>query len=351
MEVIILKGHTRPLTQVKYNHDGDLLFSCSKDNVPTVWYTATGERLGTFDGHSGTVWALDVSKDSSLLITAGADMTARIWEVKTGRQLCKIDLSGPVRCVEFAEGDKKFITITDPFSTAPTTVRVFTLPTDLSEPFTQDQCIVSEWKTTGMSDGKKRLTKVTWLPANSAVLTGDEFGIMRIHDPETGQVTREIKEHTKKINCFQWNREKTLLATASSDHTSKLFDVKNWRCLKTYEMEVPVNSAAISPIKEHVFVAGGQEAMNVTTTSASMGKFETKLFHMVFAEEFGSIKGHFGPVNTIAIHPDGIGFTSGAEDGYIRVHKFESDYFKMHSELDDLDSLVSTSSYAAKASN
>jgi len=350
MECIILKGHTRPLTQIKYNDDGDLLFSCSKDNTPTVWYTSTGERLGTFEGHSGTVWALDVSKDSSLLITAGADMTTRIWEVKTGTLLCKIDQTGPVRCVEFGEGDKKFVTVCDPFSSSPTTVKVFTLPDDVSKPFSQEQCPYVEWKTTGMSDNKKRLTRLTWLPANSAILSGDEFGTLRIHDPDTGDVMREIKEHTKKINNLQWNREKTLLITASSDHTSKLFDVKNWRCLKAYEIEVPVNSAAISPIKEHVFVAGGQEAMNVTTTSASMGKFETKLFHMVFAEEFGSVKGHFGPVNTIAIHPDGVGFTSGAEDGYIRVHKFGKDYFKMHSELDDLDSLVSATSYASKAS-
>ena len=37
MKVLILKGHTRPLTQIKYNADGDLLFSCAKDDVPTVW--------------------------------------------------------------------------------------------------------------------------------------------------------------------------------------------------------------------------------------------------------------------------------------------------------------------------
>jgi len=80
--------------------------------------------------------------------------------------------------------------------------------------------------------------------------------------------------------------------------------------------------------------------MNVTTSSARVGKFETKLFHMVFGDEFGSIKGHFGPVNTIALHPDGIGFTSGSEDGYIRIHHFDKEYFALHNEFDDLDSLM-----------
>ena len=77
--------------------------------------------------------------------------------------------------------------------------------------------------------------------------------------------------------------------------------------LKRYESSTEVNAAAISPIKEHVLVAGGQEAMNVTTTSSRVGKFETKFFHMVFGEEFGSVKGHFGPINTLAIHPEGTG--------------------------------------------
>ena len=45
---ILLKGHERSITTVKYNSDGDLLFTASKDNKPTVWYAETGERLGTY---------------------------------------------------------------------------------------------------------------------------------------------------------------------------------------------------------------------------------------------------------------------------------------------------------------
>jgi len=45
---ILLKGHERAITQVKYNLDGDLIFTAAKDHHPTVWYADTGERLGTF---------------------------------------------------------------------------------------------------------------------------------------------------------------------------------------------------------------------------------------------------------------------------------------------------------------
>ncbi len=37
---------------------------------------------------------------------------------------------------------------------------------------------------------------------------------------------------------------------------------------------------------------------------------------MLYCEEFGRVKGHFGPVNALAIAHDGSSYCSGAEDGY-----------------------------------
>jgi WD40 repeat protein len=55
-----ISGHERSLTQIKFNREGDLLLSCSKDHVINVWYSHNGERLGTYDGNNGTVWTVDV---------------------------------------------------------------------------------------------------------------------------------------------------------------------------------------------------------------------------------------------------------------------------------------------------
>ena len=52
-------------------------------------------------------------------------------------------------------------------------------------------------------------------------------------------------------------------------------------------------------------LGGGQEAMDVTTTSTRIGKFDARFFHTVFEEEIGRVKGHFGPINSTAFHPDG----------------------------------------------
>lgn len=126
---------------------------------------------------------------------------------------------------------------------------------------------------------------------------------------------------------MQLSRDGTMFITASKDHTAKLFDTNSLELLKEYKTERPVNSAALSPILDHVVLGGGQDAMEVTTTSTRQGKFDARFFHLVFEEEFGRVKGHFGPINSLAFHPDGKSYASGGEDGYVRVHNFDQSYF------------------------
>jgi hypothetical protein len=58
MRPILLSGHERALTQVKYNADGDLIFSVSKDHVVCAWcmYTPTptghGRETDIVYGHT-----------------------------------------------------------------------------------------------------------------------------------------------------------------------------------------------------------------------------------------------------------------------------------------------------------
>jgi len=52
-----------------------------------------------------------------------------------------------------------------------------------------------------------------------------------------------------------------------------------------------------------------------------------RFFHLIFEDEIGSVPGHFGPVNVLSFSPDGEGFASGGEDGYVRLHHFDKSYF------------------------
>lgn len=63
-----------------------------------------------------------------------------------------------------------------------------------------------------------------------------------------------VSEHGKQINDMQVSKDGGFLITASKDSTAKLFDADTLECLKTYKTERNVNSAAISPIMDHVIL-------------------------------------------------------------------------------------------------
>lgn len=133
MRPILLKGHSRSLTMIKYNREGDLLFSCAKDHSPNVWFSDSGERLGTFNGHTGAVWACDVSYHSERLLTAAADSSVKLWDVQTGDELVSFPHTGPVRSVNFSTGDKFFCSVVDKFSDHPAAVCIYELAADPAE--------------------------------------------------------------------------------------------------------------------------------------------------------------------------------------------------------------------------
>uniref|UniRef100_A0AAV1TRV1 Eukaryotic translation initiation factor 3 subunit I n=1 Tax=Peronospora matthiolae TaxID=2874970 RepID=A0AAV1TRV1_9STRA len=323
MRPILLKGHSRSLTMIKYNREGDLLFSCAKDHTPNLWYSDTGERLGTYVGHSGAVWACDVSYHSERLLTAAADASVKLWDVETGDELFSFPHSGPARSVQFSTGDRYFVSVADKFSDRPAAVFVYELAEDVSQQSAEPVLTITDHGHEG------RITGAYWMPLNKAILTTGGDGTVKLFDPKTGALLETHEVHVGEITNLTFNKSKTLAITSSKDNTAKLLDVETMKVLKVYETDRPVNSAAISPIKEHVVLGGGQEAISVTTTSGRVGKFEARFFHMVFQEEFGRVKGHFGPINTIAFHPNGKSYASGAEDGYVRLHHFDTDYLKL----------------------
>ncbi len=81
----VLTGHTAPVLEVAYSHDGRLLATSSEDGTAAVWDTRTGDGLHRFAAGANSV---AFSHDDRRLFTAGGAGLVRAWNVAgAGRQL------------------------------------------------------------------------------------------------------------------------------------------------------------------------------------------------------------------------------------------------------------------------
>ncbi|KAJ7066528.1 WD40-repeat-containing domain protein [Mycena amicta] len=324
MRPILLQGHERSLTQIKFNAEGDLLFSCSKDHVINVWYSHNGERLGTYDGNNGTVWTVDIDFESRFLVSGSADNTLRLWSVASGKCLYTWEFPTAVKRVAFNEDGTQVVCITEQRMGHQCAIRVFDINREEGDESNQSEEPRHFFNPIG---SKATVCAFTLLP--NVVITGHESGKVALFNVKSGEeIENNERAHSDVVTDLQLSKDRTYCVTSSKDKAARIHDIKTLMVIKTFTTETPLNSAALAPNRPYVLLGGGQEAMNVTTTSSRQGKFETRFWHKVYEEEVGRVKGHFGPINTIAIHPAGTSYASGGEDGFVRLHHFDDSYFK-----------------------
>jgi len=335
MRPYLLHVHERPIALVKFNYDGDFFITCAKDGEVCLMRTETCERIGTYNPpeKAGAVFAVDITTDSQYVVMASADSKLSFFTFD-GQFLYSLAHGGIPKYCEFNQkpGEQNMVlTCNDRFKTstdgnAPNRIMIFS--------FDPDETIMCKKQLTISEVLPMKANKVKWGPFDETIIAIFDEGTIGIFDTEKGNLINLIQAHKGVITGMNFSEDRMLMITSSKDQTAKLWAMDEIECVKTFETDRPLNDAAISPLynvakspKYHILLGGGQDAKDVTTTASSSGKFEALLWHMVNDEEIGSIKGHFGPINTLAWRRDGKGFVTGGEDGYVRYHIFDNDYF------------------------
>jgi len=340
MKPILLNMHSRPLTMVKFNREGDLMYTSAKDSMVYCSRTADGELWGSFDGHQGAVYAFDITFDGKIMVTASADGTVRFWEALTGQCFYVLEHGGICKFVEWNTkpfAQTKIVTCNDRFRSR-------------EQGETKDRVCVWHYTTVNTAPEKSepeliltidkalpmKAHKVGWGPFDETLISIHEEGTVFIWNSMTGEELKYVQAHRGSITDMQFTDDRMMMLTSSKDQSIKVWQLADFEIVKDLKSDRPFNSCTISPLcfakdpkdaRYHVMAGGGQEAIDVTTTAGAQGKFEAVLIHLVSEEDLGTIRGHFGPMNYIRFLPDGSGFATGGEDGYVRIHHFDKDYF------------------------
>jgi len=138
---------------------------------------------------------------------------------------------------------------------------------------------------------------------------------------------------------FDVSANEDLIMTASIDGTSRVVNANKFDEFVTFKPQNPtrnINACKFLPnlscndmskLKFHAVISGGQDSRNVTTTNAKEGGFDLEFVNFLTGTSSLSLKGHFGPVNTLAFTANGKILASGAEDSTVRLHIIEDEIF------------------------
>lgn len=297
---LVCHGHTRPIVELEYTPitpDGYFLASASKDGQPMLRNGETGDWIGTFQGHKGAVWSMKLNDPGLRAVTGSADFSARVWDALSGLELCQFPHKHIVRTVDFAHSSQRIVT-----GGHEKLVRVF----DLERPDAPPQQFAQ-------APGKVRC--LVWAANDTLLLSSDiddpnvTVWDVRAHAPVRTLATGGV------VTSIELSKDGRHITTADGKEV-KVWDAARLEGIKSFRTPYVVESASYCAERGR-YAAGGDDMW-------------VHLYDFATGEELEVNRGHHGPVHCIRFAPDGATYSSGSEDGTIRI--WQTDYAQRAAE-------------------
>jgi len=281
------RGHGNEVWQVDVDAVGDRFATASIDHTARVWDAATGAAISTFHGHQAEVFSATMSPDGTRAVSGDTTGAVWVWDAATGdpiRQLA--DGLGVIRRVAFSPDGAQVAAAGDEG--------------------------IWVWDAQTGAQGLA-LTEpshiVAFDPEGTRLLVTDGDTEARLLDAASGSLLRALSGHTGTVTDGRFDRTGTLVVTASSEGTARVWDATTGVSL--VELRAPAeagatNSADISP--DATRVVTGQDDGSVIVWDVSSG------------EPLVTFRGDAGQVLSVRFGPDGRRImVAGASEAVARV--------------------------------
>lgn len=281
-----------------------------------VWLATTGTKFISFAGHSNWVWAVCFSPDKEWLASSGDDNTIKLWHLPTGQEKILFQGTHSIWALTFspegqwlAAGSHDSIVYLWQVSTGA-----------LVKQFQGHSAEV--WTVAFSADGQ-------------LLASGGSDRTIRLWNVITGDCLSSLQGHTNSIRCLAFNAvpinshkhhnpvNRCLLASGSSDHTIRLWDVQTKQCLNILtDHSDAVWSIAFVPSPSHPLESGPAALVNESIyqswqtgcllASAGVDR-NIRLWDSQTGQCLNTLSGHRDTVCAIAFSPDGKTLISGSD--------------------------------------
>ena len=140
-----------------------------------AWFTHNGERLGTYHGHQGAIWTVDVDPTTTFIASGAADNTVRLWEIRSGKCLKTWEFNTAVKRVEFSEDGTQLLAVTEKRMGYLGTIQVLDIKLDVEAEQSTDRVMT-------ITCDESKATVAGWSFLSKYIIAGHEDGSISQYD-------------------------------------------------------------------------------------------------------------------------------------------------------------------------
>ncbi len=245
------KGTVRVL---EYSPDGKTLAAGGGRGV-WLYDAKTGAEIGLLRGYAGTVLCIDYAPDGKTIITGAADKAARIWDAKTGELLqtleghvyaaysaafapdgktAAIGATGEIHIWNVENGER--IRTVGRRGGTGAKVKSLAYSPDGKLIANSNNRDIQIWN--AQTGGQLRILEIhaeespiVISPDGKALASGFRHTYLnwplKIYNPQTGEMIRSAKGHTRMITAVMYSPDSSFLVSGSKDRSIKVWDAES----------------------------------------------------------------------------------------------------------------------------
>eukprot|EP00703_Trepomonas_sp_PC1_P000896 JAP95710.1 WD domain, G-beta repeat-containing protein [Trepomonas sp. PC1] len=282
------KTTNKPIRSIAFNNKQTQLCIGSDETSVLCWNLTPPIRSLKFIGHTAAVTSTCFGQ--SVLVTGSADQTVRVWTPNVrGDSIFKKAHSKPIRSVDISRDQRHILTASDDKS-----IKLFDIDLNFKCNFNGHM----NWVRCAKFSADQRL-----------VASVADDNTLRMFDVRTQNQIMCIGQDqglTTQLRKLQFSEDGTFVAVCGLQDV-QLWDVRSSQLLQHY-------SCTSGQVNDVCF--GGGDKYMIAGTDQGLKILDVKRGRSLY-----TIKGHEGPVTSVAYSPDGSVIASGGQDG--RVLLFE----------------------------